>query len=234
MGPLMRLILGLGVLVLIMGAVAFGLPAHVTVARSVVINAPEYVIYPYLSNLRHFPDWSPWAARDPNMKLTYSGPPEGKGAKVEWVSEQPSIGTGYMEIVETNQPHGLDMTASFNGLDGASSYDLSPSGAGSKVTWTFGYETGSSPLKRWQALMLDGFIGAEYNTGLQKLKTKVEADRAPTVGRVLAPPAAPPASGETVVPQTPAQGAQQAAPAAEPSADAAPQGNTPPPPPRRR
>jgi hypothetical protein len=233
MGPLMRLILGLGVLVLIMAAVAFGLPAHVTVARSKVINAPEHVIYPYLSNLRRFPDWSPWAARDPDMRMTYSGPPEGKGAKVEWVSEEPSIGTGAIEIVGTNQPRSLDMTANFNGLAGTSSYTLSPAGAGSKVTWSFGYETGSSPLKRWQALMLDGFIGAEYNTGLEKLKAKVEADRAPTTRRVLTPPAPPP-SGETVVPQTPAQGAQPAAPAEQPAAEAAPQDGRPPPPPRRR
>jgi hypothetical protein len=37
-----------------------------------------------------------------------------------------------------------------------SSYELSPAGSGSKVTWTFAYESGSSPFKRWKALMLDG------------------------------------------------------------------------------
>jgi uncharacterized protein YndB with AHSA1/START domain len=149
MGPLVRLILGLGALVLILAAVALGLPAHVTVARSVVINAPEEVIYPYLNDLRHFPKWSPWTARDPNMKVTFSGPPEGKGAKIAWVSEQPSVGTGSMEIVETNPSRSINLAASYNGLEGASSYQLAPAGAGiagSKVTWTFGYDTGSSPF----------------------------------------------------------------------------------------
>src|SRR5665648_200882 len=166
MGPMMRLILGLGVLVLILAAVALGLPAHVTVARSVVINAPEYAIYPYLNNLRRFSDWSPWTARDPNMKVTYSGQPEGKGAKVEWVSEEPSIGAGSMEIVEAEQSRSVNLAANINGLEGTSDYDLAPAGSGSKVTWSFGYETGSSPLKRWKALMLDGFIGAEYSLSL--------------------------------------------------------------------
>ena len=101
MGPLIRLILGLGALVLILAAVALGLPAHVTVSRSVVINAPEHAIYPYLDNLRRFPDWSPWSARDPKMKVNFSGPPEGKGAKIEWASEEPSIGAGSMEIIAT-------------------------------------------------------------------------------------------------------------------------------------
>ena len=71
MGSMMRLVLGLGALVLILGAVALGLPAHVTVARAVVINAPEYAIFPYLNTPRRYVSWSSQAARDPNMKVTY-------------------------------------------------------------------------------------------------------------------------------------------------------------------
>jgi len=233
MGPLVRLILGLGALVLILAAVALGLPAHVTVQRSVVINAPEHVIYPYLNDLRHFPKWSPWAARDPNMKVTLSGPPEGKGAKIAWASEEPSVGTGSMEIVETNPPHSMDLAADYNGVSGTSTYTLAPSGAGSKVTWSFGYDSGSSPLKRWKALMLDGFIGAEYAVGLDKLRQWVESDRKPIPEAVIvAPQAAPEGTsvpeavpGETAVPRTPMQA---------PAAQAAPTTNTPPPPPRRK
>jgi hypothetical protein len=230
---MMRLILGLGVLVLILAAVALGLPAHVTVSRSVVINAPEYAIYPYLNNLRKFSEWSPWAARDPNLKVTYSGPPEGKGAKVEWESEKPSVGAGSMQIVETEQSRSIELISNFNGLQGRSDYQLAPSGAGSKVTWNFGYETGSSPIKRWKGLMLDGFIGAEYTKGLERLKATVEADRAPTARPIVVPPQVPAApageaeaaGGETAGPEAAPQGAEpQAAPAPT---------DAPPPPPRR-
>jgi hypothetical protein len=235
MGPLMRLILGLGALVLILAAVALGLPAHVTVARSVVINAPEHVIYPYLNNLRRFPDWSPWSARDPNMKVTFSGPPEGKGAKVDWVSEKPSVGTGSMEIVETNPSHSMDLAANYNGLEGTSTYELTPAGAGSKVTWSFGYDTGSSPLKRWKALMLDGFIGAEYAVGLDKLRHKVEGDRKPLPQPVIvAPQASPGAEGSSVPEAIPSETAMPRSPAQAPASEAAPATDTPPPPPRRR
>lgn len=235
MAPMMRLVLGLGVLVLILAAVALGLPAHVKVARSVGINAPEYAIYPYLNNLRRFPEWSPWAARDPNMKMTYSGPPEGKGAKVEWESDVPSVGDGSLQIVETEQSRSVELAANINGLNGGTSFLLAPDGSGSKVTWTFDYETGSSPIKRWKGLMLDGFIGAEYLKGLENLKAKVESDRAPVARPIIVPPQTvapaapedgqPSAGGESVVPGTPAQGAQQqAAPA---------QADPPPPPPQR-
>ena len=225
MGPMMRLVLGLGALVLILGAVALGLPAHVTVARSVVINAPEYAIFPYLNSPRRYAGWSSWAARDPNLKVTYSGPQEGKGAKIDWESENPSIGTGSMEVVNSVHPKSVELTANFNGLDGTGDFDLAPAGSGSKVTWSFGYPTGSSPLKRWKALMLDGFIGAEYEAGLQKLKARVEEDRRPGARpAAVVPPQAPPApaaatQGQTVVKQAPAQ----AAPAAAPAGSVAPQ-----------
>lgn len=241
MRPMMRLTLGIIVLVGILGAVAVGLPAHVTVARSVVINAPESAIFPYLNNLHRFADWSPWRTRDPQLAVTYAGPQEGKGAQVQWTSQVKSIGTGSMEISENEPNHHVDLVVNYNGVEGTSSYDIAPAGSGSKVTWGFGYDTGSSPLKRWKALMLDGIIGAEYSAGLEKLKAKIDEDRrplAPAIGltpppggvstqpeqpsAALPPGAVPP--GGTVPPGTPAPaGAPQTGstpPGAQPNAAA--------------
>jgi len=196
MAPMMRLVLGLGVLVLILSAVALGLPAHVTAARSVVINAPEYVVYPYVNNLRRYPDWSPWADRDPDIKMTYSGPSEGRGATVKWESQVGSVGTGSVQILDSTPSSSVDLLANVNGLEGKSRFELSPAGAGSKVTWSFSFDTGSSPLKRWKGLMLDGLIGSEYKKGLEKLKQTVEADRAPAARPTVTPPVAQPAPAE--------------------------------------
>jgi Polyketide cyclase / dehydrase and lipid transport len=232
MAPMMRLILGLGVLVLILAAVALGLPAHVTSSRSVVINAPEYAVYPYLNNLHQFPEWSPWAARDPDMKVTYSGPPEGKGAKIEWESANPRVGSGSMQIIDNEQSRSVDLAANLNGLEGTSSYQLVPAGAGSKVTWSFVYATGSSPIKRWKGLMLDGFVGAEFSKGLENLKAKVEADRA-TASRPIVVPQPAPAEGEAAVPEVGETAVPETTPEAEQEQAAPAQSDTPPPPPRR-
>jgi len=179
MRPLVRLVLGLVGLVAILAAVAVGLPAHVTVARTVVINAPESAVFPYVNNLHRFGDWSPWKLRDPQLAITYGGPEEGKGALIQWTSQKPSIGTGNMQISDSNLNRSVELAANFNNLEGTSSFEIGPSGSGSKITWSFGYDTGSSPLKRWKALMLDGFIGSEYRAGLDRLKETVEADRRP-------------------------------------------------------
>jgi hypothetical protein len=244
MRPMTRLVLGLVVLVGILAAVAVGLPAHVTVTRSVVINAPEPVVFPYLNNLHQFSEWSPWQLRDSKLAVSYSGPEQGKGAKVQWTSQVPAIGTGSMEISESEPSRHIDLAVNFSGLDGTSSYDLSPAGSGSKVTWSFGYDSGSSPLKRWKALMLDGFVGAEYRSGLDRLKEKIESERRPTAPTVsetppggvsteaeqpsaaLPPGAVPPQGG--AVPQGAAVPPGQAAPAAgAPAAGTAQIGTTP-------
>jgi hypothetical protein len=176
------------------------------------------------------------------LKVTYGGPQQGKGAQVQWTSERPSVGTGSMAIVESEPNRGIDLAVDYNGLEGTGSYRIVPDGSGSKVTWNFVYESGSSLLKRWKALMLDGFVGAEYSAGLERLKQKIEAERRPTApafgvtpegvplqpgqpGAAL-PPGAVPQDG--TVPQGAALPPGQAAPAgAAPPDGAAPPAETP-------
>src|SRR5262245_20327786 len=146
MRPIVRLILGLLTLGLILAGVAFALPSQVTVARSIVINAPESATFPYLNNLHKFADWAPWAARDPQLRITYSGPESGKGARAEWASADNSIGTGVMEINESEPNNRVDLVVDLNGLEGTSFYDIAPAGSGAKVTWGFGYNAGTSPI----------------------------------------------------------------------------------------
>ena len=225
MRPMMRLVLGIVVLIGILAAVAVGLPAHVTVARSVVINAPESAVFPYVNNLRRFGDWSPWKLRDPQLTITYGGPEEGKGAQIQWTSQKPSIGTGSMEISNSDLNRTVELAVNFNNLEGTSSFDIGPAGSGSKLTWSFGYDTGSSPLKRWKALMLDGFIGAEYRAGLDKLKEKIEADRRPTASPTLG---VVPPGGVSTQPEQPSAALPPGATAPSAGAPVA-SGGTPPP-----
>lgn len=221
MRPIMRLILGLCALAVILVAVALALPGHVVVARSMVINAPESVVFPYLNNVRRFGDWSPWASRDPQLTVNYSGPDQGKGAKVEWTSNKASVGAGRMEITESNPNRRIDLAVMFNGLEGTSYYEVAPSGSGSKVTWAFGYDSGANPLRRWKGLMLDRYVGAEFRDGLAKLKDKVESERRP-----IAPPPPPTATiggpeQPVMVPGMPMpDGSIAPAPGAMPPADA--------------
>ena len=246
MRPMMRLMLGVIALAAILVGVAFALPSQVTVARSVVINAPEAVVFPYLNNLHRFGDWSPWATRDPELRVSYSGPEEGKGAHTDWTSEKQSVGIGSMEITGSDPNRHVDLVVKFNGMDGTSYYEIGPSGSGSKVTWGFGYDAGTSPFGRWKGLMLDRIVGAEYHDGLTKLKERIEAERAPTAptpapavtsaAPVPAPAEQPAATADqsTAVPESVVPQSTSSAPAVPPVAEPAPAPKPAKKPPKRR
>ena len=141
MRPMMRLVLGLAALGGILAAVAVGLPAHVTVARSVVTNAPEIgrlslcrqsASLPRLVAVGHA------AIRNCSSPIPVRN--RARARSVDWVSQVRSIGTGSMEITNADPNKTIELAVNFNGVEGTSTFDISPSGSGSKVTWSFGYE----------------------------------------------------------------------------------------------
>lgn len=176
--PLMRLVLGLVLLSTMLVAVAFALPQHVTVARSQVINAPEADVFPFVNDLRKFNTWQPWAARDPEIRIVYTGPDSGVGAGMTWESEHSEVGSGKQEIVESTEYSHVKVALDFGDMGkGASTFRLEPYGAGTRVVWLFETDTGNNPLQRWMGLMLERWVGADYEQGLQNLKTAAEAAR---------------------------------------------------------
>lgn len=176
MSPLVRLGVGIGLLVVLLVAVAFALPQRITVARSTVINAPEYDVFAYVNDLHKFNEWSPWAAADPNIQYSYSGPEKGKGAHMDWTSDQ--FGSGSQEIVESQTNTLVQSRLESDGMGEATlSYRLSPSGAGTKVTWLFDTDMGINPLTRWAGLLYARSVGGDYERGLERLKQAVEAGR---------------------------------------------------------
>jgi carbon monoxide dehydrogenase subunit G len=166
--------LGVILLGLVMAGTSFALPARQSVQRSAEINALEADIFPYLNDLRKFNTWSPWAARDPEAHYVFEGAARGKGARMDWNSEK--VGLGTMEIVESEPNRSVTVHLDF-GLQGKAeaTYRLTPSGAGTKVTWGFETAVGNNPLRRWMGLMFDRWIGADYEEGLERLKKLVES-----------------------------------------------------------
>ena len=176
MHPLKRLVLGIGLMVLLLIAVAFALPQQITIARSLDINAPEADVFPYVNSLKRFHEWSPWREKDPDAKYVFSGPDEGKGAHMEWSSTNPDVGSGVQEIVESEANSFVRVSLEFGDMGGGNaSFQLKPSGAGTRVIWEFDTNVGNNPIQRWMGLMFDRWIGADYEEGLQRLKKLVES-----------------------------------------------------------
>jgi len=108
------------------------------------------------------------------MKFTFSGPAEGKGARMEWSSDE--FETGSQEILESQPNSHVKVKLDFGDMGNAiATYQLRPDGAGTKVVWLFETNTGNNPIKRWMGLMFDRWIGKDYEMGLEKLKQVAEA-----------------------------------------------------------
>ena len=72
-------------------------PDTFRIARSTSIKAPPEKVFPLVSDLHNFNIWNPFAKKDPNAKMTYSGPETGVGSKHAWEGNK-NVGSGSMTV----------------------------------------------------------------------------------------------------------------------------------------
>ncbi len=172
---LMRFAAGLVLLVAVLAAVSFFLPREVSVARSVVIDAPPEAVFPHIDNLQAFAEWSPWSALDPEMQQSFSGPERGVGNRMEWMSDQSDVGSGSQEIVDLKENESVASLVDFGPMGQAdAAWLLEAKDGGTEVTWAFRTDMGMNPVSRYMGLMMDGWVGADYEKGLANLKARAE------------------------------------------------------------
>lgn len=158
----------------ILGAVYF-LPESAHMERRVVVRATPQEVYQELISFRNFNTWWPWAQRDPNAKFIYEGPSFGEGARFLWQSDNPDVGSGLMEIIEVEPNKRVVCKMRFDGYPSTpiASFLLAPTAEGTEVIWTYD-EAGVKGLSKIFMLGIDGFLGADYEIGLQQFKERVE------------------------------------------------------------
>ena len=113
--------------------------------------------------------------RDPDVKTTYSGPDSGVGSKLAWSSEHPQVGNGNQEIILSEPDQRVETALDFGEMGLAKAGFLLEENAGvTTVTWTLDTDMGSNPVGRWMGLMMDRWVGADYELGLSNLKSLIE------------------------------------------------------------
>jgi uncharacterized protein YndB with AHSA1/START domain len=171
---LVRAIVALLALIVLLLAVGLALPSRFRVERSVEIAAPADRVYPLIAAPAAWKDWSVWNQRDPAMKIDYSGPPAGVGAKWRWQSE--TEGNGEMEFTEAVPQQRVGYRLSFPdmGMQSSGALTLAPAGSGVRVTWTNEGDMGGNPVNRWFGLFMDRLVGPDFEAGLKNLKARAE------------------------------------------------------------
>ena len=167
----------LAIVVLVLAAIliyAAAKPDSFGVQRATAINAPAEKIFPLINDLHAHTSWSPFE-KDPNMKRTHSGAPQGKGAVYEWDSDG-KVGSGRLAIADStpsNITMILDMFKPFKAHNTVN-FLLEPQGGGTRVTWAM---RGQQPyMAKLMSTFIDcdKMVGGQFEEGLAKLKALAE------------------------------------------------------------
>ena len=167
-----RIVLALVAIVIVLVAVAYALPSHYSVARSIDIDAPPSKIYPLVASPRAWKQWSAWNQRDPAMEITYSGPEAGSGAQWKWHSK--SEGDGEMTLTSAEPDRRIGYKLFFPDFNSTAAGTISfdpVSQTTTRVTWANEGELGNNPMMRWMGLAMDKMVGNDFAAGLANLKT---------------------------------------------------------------
>lgn len=164
----------IGAIALAIVAAGFFIPSTFAVQRSADINAAPRKVYDLIVEPKKWADWSVWTRRDPNMHITYSGPPFGMGAKWAWVSK--TEGNGSMEFTRVEPDRAVEYALFFPeyNMRSTGALRLEPAGNGTRITWTNSGDVGGNPLKHYLALMMDRLVGPDFEAGLANLKILAE------------------------------------------------------------
>ena len=151
-------------------------PDTFTVRRATTVKASPETIFPLINDFHQWGTWSPYEAKDPAMKRTYSGTASGKGAVYAWQGNK-NVGSGRMEILDSSVPSKivikLDFFAPFEGHNTAE-FTMLPQGDVTNVTWLM---HGPVPFmaKIMHVLMnIDRMVGKDFEVGLANLKRLTE------------------------------------------------------------
>jgi hypothetical protein len=164
------------VLVAVVLALAARRPSTFRYQRSTVIQAPAEDIFGIITDFRNWDSWSPWSARDPHMKRSISGPPQGVGAAYEWNGNR-QVGEGRIEIVETAPPSRVVMKLDFLrpfACHNTVEFTLDDEGGATRVTWALSGPEIFFGKVLGLFLNMDRMVGRDFETGLASLKAFVE------------------------------------------------------------
>jgi len=149
------------------------LPATVKVVRTRVVPATIMNVFEQVNILRNWEGWSPWQQLDPAMDLVYTDQESGVGAGFRWKSKHRQVGRGSLSITVSRLYEYIALDMQFMKQYGARGYfRFEPAKNGTLVTWGMIADLGQHPIRRLMGLMIDKWVGKDFERGLDNLKTR--------------------------------------------------------------
>ena len=169
----------------IFAAVVASRPNQFRITRSASISAPPDVVFAQVNDLRSFQNWSPWAKRDPNARMTFEGPRAGTGAVFKWAGSK-EVGEGVMTVVESVPRElvrfRLEFLRPFSATNTAE-FTFEGQNDQTRVTWSMFGQSRFMCKAIGLFVNMDEMCGRDFEKGLANLREIAEAQAAATPAR---------------------------------------------------
>jgi len=145
-------------------------------SRSIKISASSAQIFNLFDDLKMWESWSPWAAADTTMNITFGDKTVGEGASYEWKGD--ASGSGDLKITESLQNDQAKIKMNFHDYGSSSMVDfkIADGGKEKELTWNMVDEEDLPFLARGMMLVtgMKGTLKKQFDQGLASLKRIAE------------------------------------------------------------
>ncbi len=139
------------------------------VERKVTINTPVDKVYSVISDFNHWTAWSPWLIMEPEATVNVAN----DAKYYDWEGKR--VGSGNMKILKEDTNRRVDYDLNFLKpwkSKAKVSFILDSKGDKTDVTWTM--DSSLPFFMFFMKKMMEGFVGMDYERGLNMLKELVE------------------------------------------------------------
>jgi hypothetical protein len=168
MTRVLEFIIALVIVALLFLVVGVFLPSHRHVEHTQETNHPVRQVYDTLNSFKRFKDWNPLGQHDPAIQYTLSGPDKGIGAKLDYVSSNPRIGSGSWEIVNSEQDSQVEyaIASPSYGENKKMVISLEEQGKTVKIKQEYDVDYGWDLFGRYAGLYVSRNVGDDIKLGL--------------------------------------------------------------------
>lgn len=180
MNRLIAVFLGISIAFsLVIAASYVFLPSEYKVERSIAIKADHSQIYPYVNDLKQWPNWIAWnKKKDPSLTFTFGQISSGERGVLQWQGEE--LGDSEIKILESYPLEGVTYQWLMNQrkvkIDAKIKFEPSLESKQTTVIWSCTGQAGNNPVFRYFGLFMDGILTPDLEEGLQNLKELVESE----------------------------------------------------------
>ena len=176
MTRVIEFVISLLIVVALFVVIGLTLPSKRYFEYSTETNRPLSTVNDLVNGFARFKDWNAITRRDPRVQLTVSGAPMGKGAKIDYVSSDKTIGTGSWTIVDSVDGemvrYALDNNA--YGHDKTMTIRMERTGQRNqnvKITQEYRVDYGMDLIGRYAGMYASRNVGDDIKRSLDKMTT---------------------------------------------------------------